>query len=229
VTVDEGVRRRKSAGPEVAGPVGSAPASGRRQRNKQEKLARIVAAARRLFAAKGFAETTTQEIAQQADIGAGTLFLYARSKEDLLIMVFRDEMIETSQTAFRRLPRSASLRDQLMHVFGSMIAYHDRDADLARTLLKEILFASPERRQDVRTLMRVIYGGIADLIVAEQRAGRLHADVDPDLAAQNLFAIYYMSLIVWLAGDISKSRFIRQLADKLDIAIGGLTGSDHEG
>ena len=77
----------------------AAPPPGRRERNKQEKLARIVGAARALFRDQGFTETTTQQIAEAADIGAGTLFLYARSKEDLLVMVFRDEMIETARRA----------------------------------------------------------------------------------------------------------------------------------
>jgi len=48
-----------------------APPMGRRERNKQEKLDRILAAAKDLFAAKGFNETTTQEIADRADIGTG--------------------------------------------------------------------------------------------------------------------------------------------------------------
>ncbi|MEZ5526741.1 MAG: helix-turn-helix domain-containing protein [Gammaproteobacteria bacterium] len=33
---------------------------------------------------RGFPETTIQDIAEEADIGLGTLYLYARSKEDLL-------------------------------------------------------------------------------------------------------------------------------------------------
>jgi hypothetical protein len=108
-------------------------------------------------------------------------------------------------------------------VFGSMIAYHDRDADLARILLKEIMFPpSPERREDVRSLMRVIYGGIAGLVVAGQRAGRLRPDIDPELAAQNLFAVYYMGLIIWLSGVTTKARFVQQLGVKLAIAIEGL-------
>jgi AcrR family transcriptional regulator len=200
------------------------PSPGRRERNKLEKLARIVGAARQLFDEKGFADTTTQEIAERADIGTGTLFLYAKSKEDLLIMVFRDEMIATSRAAFNTMPPTTCLVEQLMHVFGMMIAYHDRDLDLARILLKEIMFpASTERRDDVASLMRVIYGGIADLVAAGQAAGRLRGAADPELTAQSLFAVYYMSLIIWLTGVMTKKRFVEQLNVKLSVAVEGLT------
>jgi kynurenine formamidase len=59
---------------------------GRRERNKQAKLDRIVAAARELFAEHGVDEVTTQQIADKADIGTGTLFLYVKSKGDLLLL-----------------------------------------------------------------------------------------------------------------------------------------------
>src|SRR6185312_2925890 len=60
---------------------------GRRERNKQDKLGRIIAAASELFARHGVDEVTTQQIADQADIGTGTLFLYAKTKGELLLLV----------------------------------------------------------------------------------------------------------------------------------------------
>jgi AcrR family transcriptional regulator len=70
--------------------VPNAPAPRRlRERNKQEKLARIERAARLLFTQKGFERTTTREIAQRARVGAGTLFLYAKDKRELLLRMFR--------------------------------------------------------------------------------------------------------------------------------------------
>lgn len=202
----------------------STPRTGRRERNKQEKLDRILAAARDLFAAKGFSETTTQEIAERADIGTGTLFLYAKTKEDLLIMVFHDEMIETSRTAFRKVSPDTPLIDQLMQVFNSMIAYHNRDLPLARALIREITVLSrPERREDVRSLMRVIYSGIADLLAATQKKERLRTDVDLMMAAESFFGVYYLSLIGWLGGQTTKQDFVKRLRSKLKIVIEGLT------
>lgn len=224
--VERGKRRPSAV---QAGPAhGREPVpTGRRERNKQEKLHRIVEVAKELFGTKGFAETTTQEIAERADIGTGTLFLYAKSKEDLLIMVFRDEMIETSLGAFKKSPANSSLVDQLMQVFGMMVDYHNRDIELAKALLKEItILTTPARRDDIRMLMRVIYGGIGDLVAAGQKAGKLHANADRLLAAESLFAIYYLSLLGWLGSQMSKQQMLKRLRVKLAIAVEGL--ADHK-
>ena len=102
----------------------------RRERNKQEKRAALLASARRLFARKGFAATTTAEIAGRAGVGAGTLFLYFASKDDLLVAIFRADMDAVVDRAFVTLPRRALLLAELLHVYGAMIALHERDPEL---------------------------------------------------------------------------------------------------
>jgi len=196
---------------------------GRRERNKREKRARIVAAAKALFETKGFADTTTQEIAEKADIGTGTLFLYAKSKEELLVMVFSGDMLEQVQNAFSHLPASGSLVDQLMHAFGSMIEYHDQDRELARALLKEVsILTTPGPSKDLALLMRSIYAGIGDILLAGRGRESLRKGVDPLLAAENLFGIYYLSLLNWISSDLSKPRFLKRLRAKLTLGVEGL-------
>ena len=67
------------------------PPLGRRERSKRDKRERILAAARELFAEHGVGGVTTQQIADRADVAIGTLFLYASTKAELLIMVQNDK------------------------------------------------------------------------------------------------------------------------------------------
>ena len=60
-------------------------ALGRRERKKRQTSEAIQVAARRLFAAQGYAATTVGQIADEADVSERTLFRYFESKEDLLL------------------------------------------------------------------------------------------------------------------------------------------------
>src|SRR5260370_33628686 len=117
---------------------------GRIERSKRDKLDRIKRAARKLFGRKGFEATTTREIAAAADIGAGTLFLYAGTKEDLLVLMFREDMSRVVADAFATLP-SRPLLDQVLHLFVAMIALHERDRGLARVFVRDLPFVDVRR------------------------------------------------------------------------------------
>ena len=199
------------------------PPVGRRERNKQEKRARIVNAARRLFAEKGFENTTTLEIAADADIGTGTLFLYARSKEDLLVMVFRDEMIEQAQAAFASLRSQDGLLEQLMHVFTAMLGYHERDRELAKILLREIMFpVRDDHSGEISVLMDVVYTGLSAILVSAMDSGRLRTDFDARLVAEGFFSAYYMILLEWLSGRKTSTQALDRLRQHLALALSGL-------
>jgi AcrR family transcriptional regulator len=66
--------------------------AGKRERNKEQTKERILKAALELFGNKGFYQTTTKEISQKAKIAEGTLFNYFKSKEDLALYFFENEI-----------------------------------------------------------------------------------------------------------------------------------------
>ena len=194
-------------------PTGAA-GPGRRERNKIQKRARIVTAARELFRRQGFADTTTQQIAEVADIGTGTLFLYARSKEDLLIMVFKDEMLETVRAIYAGLPARAAPTERLMTVFNRMADYHAIDADLSRILLKELIVpSSPERSSDIAELMDAIHDGLTEIV----KDGVRDPVSDASLIARSAFALYYFALISWLGSGFDRTWCMRLLRDQLSL------------
>src|SRR5271154_4886083 len=165
---------------------------GRIERSKRDKLERIKRAARKLFGRKGFDATTTREIAQAADIGAGTLFLYAGTKEDLLVLIFREEIGRVVTEAFSTMP-TRPLLDQVLHLFGAMIALHERDRGLARVFVRELPFVV-DRRHGVAEMMTTMLAGIADLIEQSKARGELRAEVPAKRLASSLFALYFVQL-----------------------------------
>jgi AcrR family transcriptional regulator len=174
----------------------------KRERNKQEKRAALLAAAHALFSRNGFAATTTAEIAARAGVGAGTLFLYFASKDDLLVAIFREEMDALVERAFATLPRRASLLAELLHVYGAMIVLHERDRELARAFVKEMLFVRPQNRDAVFEFIEGLDARVAERIALRQRRGELDASVPPILAAENFFALYIARLQKWLGADL---------------------------
>jgi AcrR family transcriptional regulator len=174
---------------------------GKRERNKQQKRARILAAARALFARNGFVATTTAEIAARADVGAGTLFLYFASKEDLLVEIFRADMDAVIDRAFATLPRRASLLAELLHVYGAMIAHHERDPELARAFVKHMLFVSPSDRALVFEFIDGLSERVAARIALRQQRGELEPELPALLVASNLFALFIARLQKWLGLD----------------------------
>ncbi len=189
---------------------------GRRERNKLEKRARIVAAARRLFDEQGFAETTTLQIAEAADIGTGTLFLYARSKEDLLVLVFKDEMMEVALDSFQKLPTSGSLVDQALAVFARMIDYHARDLELTRLLMREIIIPAGDRRSAMDDLTEVIFANLARLVDRAREEGKIAPRFEPQLTARTIFAIYYFNLLGWLVSRLDREMLLARLRRELE-------------
>lgn len=200
----------------------SAP-PGPRERKKQEKRARIVAAARSLFADKGFHNVTTLEIAEAAGIGSGTLFLYTPTKEDLLVLVFRDEMIEVVNSVFDSLSRDVAVEQRLIGAFMSMMAYHDRDRDVASILLMKIAFATKgEPNADVSDLMSTILGRLDDLLASARERGELRSGFDVRRTSENLFASYFLGLLDWLLNGRGEAWFLERMTRHVALTLRGL-------
>jgi AcrR family transcriptional regulator len=200
----------------------------RTERNKRAKQERIVRAARRLFGRKGFENTTTREIAEAADIGAGTLFLYAGTKEDLLVMIFRDEVGRAVADAFATIG-PAPLLDQVMYVFDAMISHHERNFSLARLFVKELPFVNA-RRHGVDEVMRGLYAQMDELIERAKARGELRREVPVRLLAHNLFGLFFQSIQLWLGGPKARAERCReQLRAKLELQLGGLRGAPRNG
>ena len=196
----------------------------RREQNKVEKRGRIIGAARALFSVKGFDAATIQEIAEAAGIATSTVFLYAKTKDDLLILVFHDEMLEVVESAYKASLKQTKLLDQVTVFFETLIRYHERDLPLARALMRQLGYVSgDDQRTLVRELMRSLYGKLALLVEAAKGKGEVAASSPLLASARSLFAIYYLHLGEMLNGYIDRAQLDRALRAELGLLMRGLT------
>jgi len=173
---------------------------GRAERNKRDKRARLIAAARELFRTKGFEQTTTSEIADRADVGKGTLFFHAKSKDELLVMVFQEDMGRTIDRAFSTVP-DGPLLDEAMHVFDAMLRQDRRELELARIFVKELAFVQGDHH-GIDAVTEKFFSRMSILIERAQRRGEIKASIDPRMLAYNMFALHFSFLVVWLGSGL---------------------------
>ena len=193
-------------------PVASQPI-GRRERNKQAKLDRIVAAARELFAEHGVDEVTTQQIADKADIGTGTLFLYAKSKGDLLLLV-QNSGYAAALTKGR--DAAESIKDSLeavMAIVRPVVECNRTQVDNGRTYLREMVFGDHEEphHRDALVLSAQTEEAIADVL---RRDGRIRPENAATLA-HIISAVMFLSM----AANINATKTVNELLQEIRIQV----------
>ncbi|WP_246205131.1 TetR/AcrR family transcriptional regulator [Agromyces salentinus] len=177
-----------------------APPIGRRERNKQQKLERITAAATELFSAHGVDEVTTQQIADRADVGAGTLFLYARSKAELLLLVHNVKFADAIETGVAAASGLSDPIDALMAIVRPIVECNRVQIENGRTYLRELVFGDPEephRREGLALSLRV-EAAFVDVL---RRDGLSEADAAE--LARAISAVMFISITATIHRDLS--------------------------
>ena len=178
-----------------------------RQARSAETRARIIAAARQLFARDGFEHTTTRAIAKAAHIAHGTLFRYAPTKEDVVEMVFASAIGDALDDVLAKrppAPHEASFVDVALRAYDAFFDVYGADPALARVLVKELPFLEGDAglRQHLLTA-RLFESLVADL-ERRQEAGLVDVDAVPFVVATHSFALYFAALVGWLTGQLDR-------------------------
>ena len=182
---------------------------GRRERNKLDKLARITAAAGELFAERGVDEVTTQEIADRADIGAGTLFLYAKSKGELLLLVQNSTYAGALEQGRADAATADGVLAGVLAVVRPVVQCNRKQVDNGRTYLREIVFGDPEEphHRDALTLTAQTEQLVAEVIARDTR-------VSPAAAAA-LAHVVSAIMFVSMAATVNAGRTIDEIVDEI--------------
>jgi AcrR family transcriptional regulator len=193
--------------PSVPAHAAAAAPLGQREINKLEKLGRIRAAARELFAKHGYAAATMRDIAKQAHVGLGTLFSYADDKRDLVFLIFNEELEATTTRALAAPRPDQPVLDQLMAMFAVHYEQFAVNPALSRLALQELTFYGTGKQAGTfQSIRNRLLEGIHAVIVRAQADGRVRARPDADTIARLLFFEYSAAVRWWIATPVPDPR-----------------------
>lgn len=177
------------------------PSPDRRQRRSAEIRERLFRSALGLFAKKGFAETTVEDITEAADVGKGTFFNYFPSKDHILI-AFGEMQLGKLEAAVAELRRSNEpIPNFLRSLVDRMTQEPTRNPEIIRAVLQAYLSTTP-----VREVMVNLQKRVQALHTELMRLGQQQGEIRDDLPAEEIAYVFrqtiFGTLLIWsLYGD----------------------------
>lgn len=196
-------------------PPPEAAAPGRRERKKLETRAALEAAALRLFAERGYEQTTVDDIAEAADVAVRTFFRYFQSKQHVLFGDVALDIAARLRAALRERPAKETPVEAVGAALGAMEL---EEPEQQRQVLDRLRLL--QRLPELGGTYHLLFQQLHD-VIAEEVAGRTRkpaTDLYPQLLAAAATGALKAALTVF---EASGGR--RRLAELRDKAYAQLT------
>ncbi len=166
-----------------------------------DKRARILDAAIKVFAERGFHSATVAEIARCAGVADGTIYLYFKSKDDLLLRLFDEKMTELLAEARAELAKERTAPARLARFIELHLAAVERNPDLASVLIVELRQSAQFLKAADRAKLAAYVDLIAEVVRAGQESGELTNDVSPAVVKRVIFGALDELALGWLLSN----------------------------
>jgi AcrR family transcriptional regulator len=200
---------------------------GLRERKKRDKSDRIFEVATRLFAEHGYSHVTTQQIAEVAQVGTGTLFRYVGSKAELLMMVMNERLRLGTEQGIELARQGGSPTDAILAMLAPLGTESLAHPENTIVYQRETLFGSGPHRDLAAERVSQVEDAIHTVL-------RLHADRhdrprSADLAdvAHVIYATVYMDLVRVGVGRASVADLPQRIRHSVNFLVERLVPAAH--
>jgi TetR/AcrR family fatty acid metabolism transcriptional regulator len=169
-----------------------------------DKREAILKAATRVFAQNGFFNAQVADVAKAAGVAAGTVYLYFRSKDDLLVSLFERTMKDAIAAGRDALVGATDPRERLRRIARLHLERLGRDRDLAVVFQVELRQSTKFMERFSSSYLREYLGIIREAVEAGQTAGLFRADISATTAAKILFGALDEMATNWM---LSRRRY----------------------
>jgi TetR/AcrR family transcriptional regulator, fatty acid metabolism regulator protein len=193
-----------------------------KRKRSGDKRERILKAAVQVFARSGFHATRVSEVARAAGVADGTIYLYFKSKEELLFSLFEERIQKLLVFMRDELPKKPDPAARLRAVIEMQLGLLEGERDLAE-VITVILRQSTRLMKEFAAPHFLSYlDAIAKIIVDGQQTGAFRPDVSPHTAARAIFGALDGVTLTWALGRAEQGALKRAAGQLSDLLLRGL-------
>jgi TetR/AcrR family transcriptional regulator, fatty acid metabolism regulator protein len=198
---------------------------GRRQapQPRGDKRQRILDAAVKVFAKRGFHATRVSDVASAAGVADGTIYLYFKSKDALLVSLFENHVERLLAFLEKELPRAASPSEKLKRIVEVQLGLLEGERDLAEVVTVILRQSTKLMKQYAAPKFNAYLDAIAGVVAEGQATGEIRKDVTPHLAARAIFGALDGIAMTWALGKAERGGLAWASAQLGQILLSGLT------
>jgi len=169
---------------------------------KGDKRERILDAAEQVFAAHGFFAAKVSEIAKEAGVADGTIYLYFKNKDDLLISLFESRMERVNAHLGHEIARHKAPREKLGAFIRAYLALVKEQPAAAEVMTVELRQSAKFMKgQPANPKFAELLRLLASIVADGQAAGVFTDSIPAPIAARMIFGLVDEMALAWLLGD----------------------------
>jgi TetR/AcrR family fatty acid metabolism transcriptional regulator len=188
----------------------------------EDKHRKIIQAAIKVFARKGFYNARVSEIAREANVADGTIYLYFKNKDDILISLFEEEMIKIIKSMKDDLVKQKDPIDKVRKFATNHLSLMTRNQDLAEVLQVELRQSSKFMRDYVKDQYMEFLNIFASIIKEGQEQGIFREDINTGIAKRAFFGALDEMGRYWVLSTTRKHSIAESAKQISEIFIRGM-------
>ena len=192
----------------------------------ESKHHKIIRAALKVFAQKGFYNARVSEIAKEAQVADGTIYLYFKNKDDILIHLFEEEMDGIIQNVKAVVDPLDNPLDKIRAFVKKHLEMVEENRLMAEVIQVELRQSTKFMKDYKNRKFRQYLNLLADIIREGQKRGVFRSDLHPSIAKRVIFGALDEISTVWV---LAKNRLfsVDEAAKQVgDILLMGVVESD---
>ncbi len=157
------------------------------KRKDNEKYHRIIEAATKVFAKNGFYQSKIAQIAKEAGVADGTIYIYFENKDDILISLFEEQMKVVLDNMALQVAKIDDPAEKLEKFASTHLGLIEMNKDMAEIIQVELRQSGKFMKEYKNERFMEYLDIIGDIIIEGQKRGLFKKDVIPGVAKRAFF------------------------------------------